>query len=366
MVPRAHGGRAVDLCWPTTTMVYVVDYGIDVGTMAAGPQGNYLILLSVKVYAGGGGDPHGNAVRAFERDKSGGKGLQTVLAALGLAKQRRWKRAFCLSGMNMSHPGPAGHFEDEDEDEDGGVQHGYAIPGSVLELVQQKLGGASSSPEKLALQTVRKRLLLARLWAASTAVEAARTTPDSPDPTPQPEPESEPELEPEQQEPEPEPEPAVPAPRGLVRTSSGDAGTAAARQVMQQKAAAKKPAARGTRKATAAGDKPKAKAKPKKGKGKTKKAKKPLPSSWAADVTAAASRLPGEVYERIGSSVAAAEQAAAAAAAASPQAAASSRDGLSVHGSAAFGFGRDAFGKNNMLLPKFLKELEAACRASGR
>jgi hypothetical protein len=62
------------------------------------------------------------------------------------------------------------------------------------------------------------------------------------------------------------------------------------------------------------------------------------------------------VYERIGSSVAvAAEQAAAAAA--------SSRDGRSlVHGgSAAFEFGRDTFGKNNMLLPKFLTELEAAC-----
>ena len=122
--------------------------------------------------------------------------------------------------------------------------------------------------------------------------------------------------------------------------------------MMQQKAAAKKPAA----------GKPKPKGKPKKPKAKTKrKAKKALPPSWAADVTAAASRLPGEVYERIGSSVAAAEQAALARRAASPQAVASSREGLSVHGSAVFRFGKNTFGKNNMLLPKFLKELEAAC-----
>ena len=51
-------------------------------------------------------------------------------------------------------------------------------------------------------------------------------------------------------------------------------------------------------------------------------------------------------------------------AAASPQAVASSREGLSVEGSAAFRFGKNTFGKNNMLLSKFLIDLEAACKAA--
>ena len=173
--------------------------------------------------------------------------------------------------------------------------------------------------------------------------EADRTSSTLPDPIPETEPEPEPEPQP-QPEQELKPDPTAPGPRGLVRTSSGARGAAAARQGMQQKAAAQKPLPAG---------KSKPKAKTKKPKAKSKKGKKALPSSWAADVTAAASWLPGEVYERIGSSVAATEQAAAA----------SSREGLFVHGSAVFGFGKNTFGKNNMLLPKFLYELEAACKA---
>ena len=122
-------------------MVYIVEYGIDLGTM-----GNFLILLNVHIYSGGGGDAHGNAVRAFERDKSGGKGLQRVLAALGLSTQRRWKRAFCVTGLchDPEDEDDDDEHEDDDDDDSDTSRAGSGIPGSVLETVRQKIGGCSS------------------------------------------------------------------------------------------------------------------------------------------------------------------------------------------------------------------------------
>lgn len=342
-------------------MVYIVEYGIDLGTM-----GNFLILLNVHIYSGGGGDAHGNAVRAFERDKSGGKGLQRVLAALGLSTQRRWKRAFCVTGLchDPEDEDDDDEHEDDDDDDSDTSRAGSGIPGSVLETVRQKIGGCSSS-EKLALQTVRKRLLLARLWAGSTAAQTTCAELGSawePQPEPDPQLELQPAAEPEQPELGPEPEPTAPASQGPVQTSSGNANAEApaARQVKQQKTLTKKLAAKqcAKRAKAVAGSKLQPNRNP-----STKKPRKKtvLPPNWAAEVTSAVSRLPNEVYERIGSWVEAAETAAAAAGS-SPQAAASSWDGLrTADGSVAFQFGPNTFGKRNLQLPKFLKELAAAC-----